>query len=1436
MNLNNGRKIRSRTSQACAVAMAVVVMTQASVYGFEIYNDTTYAMRATVAEGDFVEVIPPGEVRACNWQNSDCNPFGAQDSELTLSMETLDSNGRDFKATVILHAGAQAYIHEESRGGMNLAPLFYVDSWNVAGTVLVDNTRLGIGEESRSVRFLVTADCQYEHPGGVFSATRSPIANATTSLMTSMARTDANRIRGIIYAGDLTQNARRDEWEAYLASFGDMGEFLYDGMGNHDLANDRPCITTSPDGCTIRDEIAETIRNRKHRTTKTDKAPGDDPHYSWDWHDVHFVQLNLFPGNEPTDDPDAPDGADDLDPANALTFLINDLADHVGNSGRPIVLIHHYGFDPFTIPGHWWSEAERVAYWNAIADYNVAGIFTGHWHPQENDEDWDAWRTNWARPDNAVGGPEEIPTFCAGASLFGMFLDVEINDKGRMTVTRRVNDGRIQSVEYVDLGPDDFIDRNSDNDSCATAVALNPFGEDLPNLRIIDGDEDWYQVYVPSNAELRVDITFRHDVGNLDLILYRGCGLLEIKRSDSVTDNESINWVNPGAGRDVYLRVLQRSETRPGVVGYDLSVHIGEDAFEENDSCATVKPITPGDYSNLTVLDDDEDWYRVTIPAATTMAVELLQSASALDVEFEVWEDCGNGPVITSDQNGQLEHESYHNDAPERDVYIRVFVRNGFGQENYDLSIEFQPLQLFACEAVAETFPGDYPGLAVYDGADDWIKFATQADSRTTVALDFDHSSGNIDLELWNACNGILLMASASQTDGESLSYEGVGFGEMIYARVRMADAGGYNQYDLSISHRPTSAGADDCADATRISGDGAFLFNTTDATIDGVEHPLCDFFNYTNIDHDVWYDWTATHTGTATLSVCPLATSLDTKFAVYEGTSCTGDIIACDDDTCEVKSELNFDCLKGEQYKIRCGTYLNAATGTSQFKIKVEDAYGRHDDCSDPVLLTPGVYENLVVQPPAGTDYASTDWWAVMVDPNTRLTVDLLYGDGVVFDPIDDFLLRVPTATQCPGPLPPGTTSSAISGGRRITTNNVGVPRLYLIGVNNSDASNTQDGVNYTLRITESISDDHLEPNDACESAAVVAPGFYTDLRCADDDYYAVALPETSILDVNAFFQQSDGDLSLLVYRTCGEQVALSNSATDDEWVQYVNTGPAETVLIRVVRSSPTGIVPYAMDVSITDIDDCNANGIDDAVEIAEQLTEDCNANGLPDSCDIKHRLLFLNLTDVDDSVWLGMPDDIYAGIGSETVTYSLGTRAVVVDGPGSDFNIYEADVGGPEFDKIRVFVGNNVLAAFTEITATEAPVVRIPGDEQHGDDAFARSYDIGAAGFSTVSYIRIRGQNVSGPAGGVNGFDLDAMGIIYVAPSGCPVDFDGDLNCDSVVDLADAMLFGKALVDPASFPAYEAFCPMQRADVNRDGRIDGNDAQGFVELLTMP
>jgi predicted phosphodiesterase len=191
--------------------------------------------------------------------------------------------------------------------------------------------------------------------------------------------------RGLIHAGDLIDTGdkagasyravQQTEWAAFARDFSPTGDGtlrfpVYEVWGNHD----------APKG---RGLVLEAIARRTPQRPAVKNIATHGLHYSWDWAGVHFVNLGLIVGS--TRAASRPRRYAALD---SLRFLLADLAENVGDSGRPVVVTHHVDVVRYILPAandaaesqREWDSADVRAYYEALAPFNIAAIFYGHTH------------------------------------------------------------------------------------------------------------------------------------------------------------------------------------------------------------------------------------------------------------------------------------------------------------------------------------------------------------------------------------------------------------------------------------------------------------------------------------------------------------------------------------------------------------------------------------------------------------------------------------------------------------------------------------------------------------------------------------------------------------------------------------------------------------------------------------------------------------------------------------------------------------------------------------------------------------------------------------------------------------------------------------------------------------------------------------------------
>ncbi len=156
----------------------------------------------------------------------------------------------------------------------------------------------------------------------------------------------------------------------------------------------------------------------------------------------------------------------------------------------------------------------------------------------------------------------------------------------------------------------------------------------------------------------------------------------------------------------------------------------------------------------------------------------------------------------------------------------------------------------------------------------------------------------------------------------------------------------------------------DACGAPTPI-GNGATAFSTVDATTDGVSSG-CPQAN-----RDIWFDYTATGTGTLTVDTCAGAT-FDTVLYVYSGLGCPpGAPLGCNDDFCGLQSSTTAAVTAGSHYLIRVGAFGGSTTGTGTITITPPAGVGGFDECAgaDDVPCGGSVAFNNAAGTTAGSD-----------------------------------------------------------------------------------------------------------------------------------------------------------------------------------------------------------------------------------------------------------------------------------------------------------------------------------------------------------------------------------------------------------------------------------------------------------------------------------
>jgi hypothetical protein len=338
------------------------------------------------------------------------------------------------------------------------------------------------------------------------------------------------------------------------------------------------------------------------------------------------------------------------------------------------------------------------------------------------------------------------------------------------------------------------------------------------------GDADWFQIQTtePSVSGDKVRIEFQQGLGDLDLNLYNGAGVL-LQASATANDYEQISLAGLATGTYFvqvvgYLGATNRDYTlsliAPGGTGLG-------DPFEPNDrlDVAADLGILQGDRTwndpvNPLSIDNgnDVDWFKFqTLALGTPINTVTITFDNALgDLDLELCD--ATGAVLQASNSATNQERVSLNGRSAGNYYLHVFGVDGASNPRYALEINapnppsgdlYEPNNTQATATNLYGLQGQksWPDLTITPGDVDWFQFTTVAAATIGSAawIDFYDWLGDLDLAIYDA-KGNLIRSSATGSDRESVPLDGLAAG--TYAlRVQGSSASVANpSYMLTIS------------------------------------------------------------------------------------------------------------------------------------------------------------------------------------------------------------------------------------------------------------------------------------------------------------------------------------------------------------------------------------------------------------------------------------------------------------------------------------------------------------------------------------------------------------------------------------------------------------------------------------------------------------
>ncbi len=544
------------------------------------------------------------------------------------------------------------------------------------------------------------------------------------------------------------------------------------------------------------------------------------------------------------------------------------------------------------------------------------------------------------------------------------------------------------------------------------------------DLTICNGEYDWYRFFAADGTDIHVRLEILGDQSDDLNVFIKDADETTLASGTTTGATEEVSLLAPVTGSYyIYVRGGPFAEARynltldlTSTVDGDVELSDDEldeegsetvelqeselekeeyyvcpdDELEENDTRDEPTRVTSTTYPELHRCPSDDDWYDLPLVAGDTLSVEVLFDHEQGDLDVYLYNTLGM-PVINSISETDNEIISDISIVTSGTWKIRVFGKTADVDNEYTMSVSVQPTTNCVDDAFENDSTGENDGpaqatttlaqassqdlqLCPYDP--DWYEFHLEAGEMFYAKALFSHAEGNLDMRLWTAVNGVLLVESATTTDDELIVYESDRSQD-----VRL-NVYGYNEYgidytlqvdwgELTICMEDSFEENDDFDEAYPLEmGNYELMLCQDDLSSYGDARDYWAF----DLQQDEKLDLEATYS----------APSIDMDFRLYLPDQSTVAVVPT---TEEGRKIWTLFAPETGQYTLQTRKYNQTQDEPYELFINIcpEDGYEENNGIGQAAYLTPGARDLALC-------LGDQDWFSVNVESGKTLTCTLQF------------------------------------------------------------------------------------------------------------------------------------------------------------------------------------------------------------------------------------------------------------------------------------------------------------------------------------------------------------------------------------------------------------------------------------------------------------